>query len=120
MSAGDDFSLKPNNVTTLEPKYYNVITESESAKKEYMNISSSPVERYELKFAALDDADWNTLLSHYKDNYGGYHSFTWKSVPTYIGTGANLTGRWVDGSLHMESHDFVGWKCSIIFEKAIT
>jgi len=42
MAAGEAFTLEPDVVTTLEPEYYNVITESESAKKEYMNIASTP------------------------------------------------------------------------------
>ena len=116
MAAGGDFTLHPELVVTLEPQYYNIITPSESQKKEYMNISATPIERFQLFFKALTDTDRDTLIAHYKDNYGGYHSFPWKSVPTYINSGANKTGRWVDGSLKMDPTHKEYWKCSIIFE----
>jgi len=119
MAAGSAFSLEPDVVITLEPEYYNVITPAESAKKEYMNIASTPIERYKLEFAGLSDTDRDTLLTHYKDQYGGYHSFSWQSVPSYIGGGANITGRWVDGSLTMDPLLGRYWKCSIQFEKAV-
>ena len=119
MAAGEAFTLVPNVVKTIPPEYYNVITQSESAKKEYMNIASTPTEPYELLFHALSDTDRDTLLTHYKENYGGYHSFSWQSVPSYIGSGANITGRWVDGSIDMAPIGRSRWRCSIAFEKEV-
>lgn len=114
--AGEAFTLIPQEVITSEPIYYNVITTSESMKKEYMNISSTPIERYELTFKILTSTDRDILLNHYNAQYGGYHNFSWQSVPSYIGAGANITGRWVTGSLSMtiiSNH----WRCKIVFEK---
>jgi len=119
MAAGGNFTLVPNVVITIEPDYYNIITQSESAKKEYMNIASTPTERWELQFIALTNANRDTLLVHYKENYGGYHSFSWQSVPSYIGSGANMTGRWIKGSLSMAPISNSYWRCTIIFEKAV-
>jgi hypothetical protein len=116
MAAGSAFTLVPNEVITLEPEYHNVITESESMKKDYQNISTTKVQKYELKFKVLTNANRDILLTHYEDQSGEYHSFSWQSVPSYIGSGANITGRWVKGSLKM-SIISNRWKCSIIFEK---
>ncbi len=117
MAAGSAFSLVPSVVITSEPVYHNIITQSESMKKEYYNLSSDPVESYLLKFKALSDADRDTLLTHVKEQSGGYHSFSWQSVPSYIGSGANITGRWVDGSLRMPPKVGKYWACEIMFEK---
>lgn len=119
MAAGSAFTLVPNEVITLTPYYHNVITASDSMKKEYMNISSTPVEAYQLIFKALTNANRDILKAHYDDQYGGYHNFSWQSVPSYIGSGANITARWVDNSLKM-SIISNKWKCSIICEKEIT
>jgi hypothetical protein len=116
MAAGSAFTLVPNEVITEEPEYHNVITESESMKKDYQNISTTKVQKYELRFKALINANRDILLTHYEDQYGDYHSFSWQSVPSYIGSGANITGRWVKGSLKM-SIISNKWKCSVLFEK---
>lgn len=116
MAAGSAFTLAPDEVTILEPEYHNVITESESMKKDYQNISTTPIERYRIDFKVLTSAEKDIILNHYKDQYGGYHSFSWQSVPSYIGSGANITGRWVDGSLDIKAKT-VSWRCNIIFEK---
>ena len=119
MAAGGAFTLVPNEVITLASIYHNIITPSESMKKEYMNIASTPVETYQLIFKALTDANRDVLKTHYDDQYGGYHNFSWQSVPSYIGSGANITGRWTDNSLEMNIISNK-WRCSIIFEKEIT
>jgi len=118
MAAGSAFSLVPNEVITLEPEYNNVQSQTESMKKEYYNISTNAVEKYQLNFKALTNAERDILLTHYKDQSGDYHNFSWQSVPDYIGSGANITGRWVKGSLKMTiiSNKL---KCSIVFEKEI-
>lgn len=118
MAAGSAFALVPNEVITLEPEYNNIISQSESMKKEYYNLSANSTQRYRLNFKALTNANRDILLTHYNDQYGGYHNFSWQSVPFYIGSSANITGRWVDGSLQMAVVSNK-WKCSIVFEKEV-
>jgi len=100
----------------MAPEYNNVTSQTESMKKEYYNISATAVETYQLEFKALSDTDRDTILTHYKDQSGGYHNFSWQSVPSYIGSGANITGRWIEGSLKM-SINSNRWKVSLSFEK---
>ncbi len=118
MAAGSAFTLVPNEVITLEPEFNTVTTQSESMKKEYYEISANAVEQYRLNFKALTNANRDILLTHYKDQSGSYHNFSWQSVPSYIGAGANITGRWVKGSLQMTIISN-RWKCSIVFEVEI-
>ena len=119
MAARGTFSLIPNEVLTAEPEYHNVITDSESMKKEYINIATTPTEKFTLNFSALTNAERDTLLDHYNDQYGGFYSFSWASVPSYVCSGADITGRWVKGSLKMTSVSKTYWKCSIVFEKDV-
>ena len=118
MAAGSAFTLVPNEVITEEPEFHNIITPSESMKKEYMNISANSVDTYRLLFKALTNANRDILLTHYNDQYGGYHNFSWQSVPSYIGSGVNITGRWITGSLKMTPVSNK-WKCEITFEKEV-
>jgi hypothetical protein len=117
MAAGDAFSVVPNRVVPDAPVFFNIETASESMKKEFYNLSSTPVERFLLVFNALSAADKTTLLNHYRDQYGGYHDFVWSSVPSYISSGANITGRWVGGSLEMQPAGHNLWACQVRFEK---
>lgn len=114
--AADDFSLVPTWVIPEPPEFHNVITPSKSFKKEYINVSATPIERYKLIFTGLSDANYGTLRSHVKARYGGYDVFAWISVPSYIESGANMTGRWVDGTLDAQPRAN-GWDVEIIFEK---
>jgi hypothetical protein len=119
MAAGGDFTLIPQIVEPLEPVYNTIITQSESAKKEYLNLAAIPTEQFRLTFKALSDTEMATLRTHFKDNNGGYHSFIWKSVPSYIDSGSNKTGRWINGSLKITSVVNKYWNCEITFETAI-
>ena len=119
MAARGTFSLIPNEVLTAEPEYHNVITDSESMKKEYINIATTPTEKFTLNFSALTNTERDTLLDHYNDQYGGFYSFSWASVPSYVCSGADMTGRWVKGSLKMTPISKTYWKCSIMFEKDV-
>lgn len=123
--AADDLQIKPTWVIPEEPKYANIITESENFKKDYQNLSSTPIERFKLIFEGMSDADAETLYEHYKGRYGGYDEFTWKAsyIPSYINGycdlgGGDLTGRWVDGSFKNtpKSHS---WDIELVFEKSI-
>lgn len=116
MAAGSPFTVVPNVVITIEPEYNNVQSKTESMKKEYFNISSNSVDKYQLEFKVLSDAGRDVILDHFNDQSGGYHNFSWQSVPSYIGSGANITGRWIQGSLKMTQNSNK-WKIMINFEK---
>lgn len=119
MAQGDAFSMTPKVVEVSEPAHHNIITAADSMKKEYLNVSATPMERFKLKFPNLTSAERTTLQTHFSDQYGGFASFIWQSVPAYIGGGSNITGRWVDGSLQMVPNGHTHWACSVIFEKNV-
>ena len=116
MAAGSPFTMKVNSVEIMEPAYHNVITTSESMKKEYMNVSSAAIQRFKLSLQ-LVTSEKDTLLAHFNDQYGGYHSFSWTSVPSHINSGVSMTGRWVDGSLSLPIRAGLVWLCQVEFEK---
>ena len=121
--AASDFSLAnigttPSEVVELEPTFNNVATPSESMKKEYLNLSATSVDRYQIKFNSQTTAIKTAILAHYKARYSGYGSFLWNMVPAYVNGGANLTGRWVPGSLKNTPIGYKRWNISIVFEKA--
>lgn len=120
-----DFALTPTWVFPERPEYHNVITQSESMKKEFFNISSTPTEKFQLKFEGMSDANFKILYDHQKGQYGGYALFNWlnANIPAYIKTllgltTENLSGRWVDDTFNFnpKSHSF---DAEIIFEKDI-
>lgn len=117
MAAGSAFVVTPNSVVELVPEYNNVQSQTESMKKEYFQISATAVKTYELNFNAATQAERNTILTHYNDQSGGYYPFSWQTVPSYIGSGSNITGRWIEKSYN-ESHASNKFKISIKFEKA--
>jgi hypothetical protein len=114
--SGEAFTLVPSSVETFEPQYNNVQTPTESMKKEYFNISSTAVQKYKLNFKVLTNTDRDTLLTHINAQLMSHYSFSWQSVPSYIGSGANITGRWVQGSLKI-SINSNKWSVSLNFEK---
>lgn len=118
MAAGDAFAITPNVAIPVEPDYHNIVTPSESMKKEYLNMSATPTEKWILKFKALTSTNMNVLLTHYKENSGEYYPFSWTTVPPHINSGANITGRWVKGSLSLNPISGIKWMCQITFEKA--
>lgn len=123
--AADDFAHTPTWVDVLEPVYPNVISATDTMKKDYQNLSTTPVERFVLKFRGVSDANAELIYEHYKGRYGGYDSFVWlnANIPAEVidlldlGAGT-LTGRWVEGSFKIvtkaRSYDI-----DITFEKAI-
>ena len=121
-----DFTYMPTWVDVLEPKYPNIITQSENYKKDYQNLDPDPLERFRLKFLGLSDADAKSIYDHYKGEKGGYSSFAWKNayIPDYIishlALGTNdLTGHWVEGSFRQTPNAY-SWDIEIEFEKAVT
>ena len=119
--AGEAFTMDPQEVVALAPEYHNVTTPSESMKKEYLNISSTPVEKFRLIFKGLSNADKEILLAHYNNQSGGYSKFTWETVPSYIDGASNndKDGRWIDKSLRMNPVGPTLWDCEITFEEDI-
>jgi len=116
--AADDFSTAPSEVIEDAPIFNNIITETESEKKEYLNLSTTSVRRYTIKFNAQTTTVKDAILAHYNARYGGYDSFAWTSVPAHVNSGSNLTGRWIDGSIKFTPVGYKLWNISIRFEKA--
>jgi len=116
MAAQDPFTIVPDIVITLEPVYNNIESQTESQKKEYFNVVATPTTRFRLEFGARTSAERDVILGHFDDQLGSHYSFSWQSVPDYIDSGSNITGRWVAGSLQMPSNSNY-WKISILFEK---
>lgn len=122
--SGTTLSLIPTLVEPMEPEFNNVITQAEG-KKQYQNLNTTPILKYKLSFIRMTDVNFWTLYNHYYSTYGGYDSFPWASVPSYIDTdqdgtpdGSNLTGRWVEGSFQFKPNAH-SWDAEIVFEKAI-
>lgn len=116
--AADDFSVAPSEVVESAPIFNNITTESESMKKEFLNISATSIQKYTLKFNAKTTAVKDSILAHYNARYGGYDSFLWTSVPAHVNSGSNITGRWIDGSITFTPVGYKLWNVSIMFEKS--
>ena len=123
--AASDFSVTnigatPSEVVESAPIFHNILTESESMKKEYLNISITSIQRYTIKFNAKTTAIKDVILAHYNARYGGYGSFSWAAdmVPAHVNGGSALTGRWVDGSITFTPVGYKLWNISIQFEKS--
>ena len=114
--AADDFTTATSEVVEISPDFHNVVTPSESMKKEYLNLSTTSLKRYDIKFNAQTTAVKDVILAHYNARYGGYDSFIWTSVPSYVNSGANLTGRWVDKSIKFTPIGYKRWNITIQFE----
>ena len=121
--AADDFALTPTWVYPEEPEYHNVITQAESQKKDYQNVSTTSIEKFKLKFEGMSDANFKIFYDHQKGRYGGYDLFAWlnANIPAYIKTllgitSENLSGRWISGTFKFtpKAHS---WDAEIIFEK---
>ena len=116
--AAANFATAPSEVVELSPDYNNIITPTESMKKEFLNLSTTPIRRYRLKFNSKTTAVKDAILAHYDSAYGGYDDFTWTSVPAHVNSGGNITGRWVDGSMQFTPIGYKLWNISIEFEKS--
>lgn len=112
-----DFTLIPTWVEPECPEYHNAITQTDAMKKDYLNLSTSPILRYKLRWEGMSDTDYSAFLVHYDACLGGLDSFDWTSVPAYI-SGSTLTGRWVDGSL-MAKPIANAWQVEIAFEVSV-
>jgi len=122
--AADDFTITPTWVYPIRISFNNVITVSESLKKDYQNIADIPTERFRIVWRGLSDANAELIYEHYKSRYAGYDDFAWKAanIPSYINDildlgGADLTGRWIDESWKA-TPKANSWDIELIFEKA--
>lgn len=110
-----NFSVTPTWVYPLEPQYHNVITQAESMKKRYYNVSGTSISQFRLVFDGLSNTQHTTLRNHYNECKGEYDSFTWTSVPSYIESGNDMVGRWLTGSFKEDTKSKY-WECEIVFE----
>jgi len=114
-----NFTVTPT-VVEHDLRDHNIIeTQAEDMKKEYYKLSNTPTVRYRLVFNAISTTVMNSILDHYSSCYGGYDNFTWTSVPSYIESGSNLTGRWVEKSLSIAPARMARWNVEILFEKDV-
>jgi hypothetical protein len=116
-----NFTYTPQEVIALEPEFPVIITQSDSFKKNYQLIETTATERYSLLFKAISTTVRNNILSHFNTTgYGGYASFSWTTVPSYIKTGTSQTVRYVPGSYLEEFADLSGlYNVSIVFEISV-
>lgn len=118
--------VTPTWVIPYELEFHTIITQSETQKKNYQNLSgSTPVCRYKLKWTNLSDANFGILSAHYYARKGSGTSFQWKSVPAYIDTnhdgtpdGSDMYGRWIQGSFKFQPNAH-SWDAEIDFEEEI-
>ena len=118
--------VTPTWVQPLEPMFHNIVTEAESQKKNFMNLSgSTPIVRYKLTWTNLSDTKFWLLHKHYYDQKGGYSKFACKDVPTYIDTdmngtvdGTDVTVRYVDGSFTF-TPNAKSWDVGVTVEKDV-
>ena len=118
--------VTPSWVLPEEPQYYTLITQTESMKKHYTNLSgTSSVERFKLQWTRMTDATFAILKAFYHARKGGYESFTWHCVPSYIDTdadgtadGSDMTGRFVEGTFKFRPQAKF-WEAEVTFEKEV-
>ena len=113
-----DFTITPHEVVEADPIYNNLITQSESMKKEFLNLSTTPLQRYQLTFKNCTTAKKDLIIAHYNAQYAGFAEFAWTSVPSYIESGANITGRWIDGSRKITPVANGAWNIQLTIEKS--
>lgn len=126
MAGADLTSVTPTWMEPQEPEFHTIMTQSESMKKNYANLSgSTPILKWKCKWQGLSDTSYYLLYQHFYDNKGGYDSFAFKCVPSYIDTdedgvpdGSAMTGRWVEGTFKTKLLPR-SWDLEIVFEKAV-
>ena len=116
-----DFTVLPSEVIEVAPDYHNIITLTESMKKEFLNLAATPIRRYRLKFNAKTTAVKDAILAHYDGQTGGHTAFSWTAaaVPAHVNSGAAMTGRWIDKSIQSTGVGYKLWNINIEFEKSV-
>jgi len=102
-------------VHPIEPKFHNVVTETEGMKKVYFNVSGTSVAQFKCIFNGLTDAQHILLRNHWNETLGRYDSFLFCTMPSYIESGGSYTGRWLSGTFK-EKPQAKSWDCEIDFE----
>ncbi len=119
VTAGATFGVSPTWVIPEEPEFHLIETQAESMKKDFNLMSgSSSVDIYRLQFTGLSDTDYNGgsgVHDHFIGQNGGYSSFRWASVPSYINSGSDVTGRWVAGTFN-PTPKASSWDVEVSFE----
>jgi len=118
--------VTPTWVYPQAPEFHNIVTESESQKKNYINLSgSTPALRWKLIWKNLSDTKFWTLHKHYYDQRSGVTAFAWKDVPSYIDTdmdgtvdGSDVTVRYMNGSFSF-TPNAKSWDAEVMVEKNI-
>lgn len=110
-----NFTWTPDAVEPAMPQFPVVVTQSDSFKKNYQLIDTTAVEQFKLLFKNASTTDRNSILSHFNGEYGGYTSFSWTTVPSYIKSGASQTVRYISYSESPVSESGL-WAIEIVFE----
>ena len=90
-------------------------------------VRDGPEQQFRLYFRGLTDSQFMSLVAHYHSCCGGYDSFSWTSVPSYIDTdldgnadGSNMTGRWVEDSMSEPVINANSVDVDVVFEKDVS
>ena len=126
MAAGNFTGVTPQWVEPFEPQSHTIVSQMESMKKQYVNLSGSSIlYQYKLRWINMPDGDFWTLYNHFIAAKAGFQEFSWRSVPSYIdtnqsgsGDGTNLTGRWVEGSFKFRFNS-KSINAEIVFERTV-
>lgn len=118
--------VTPTYVVPVEPMYNTSITESESMKKFFNNLSgSTPVLQWKLSWKNLPDYKYWALAKKVHGCSGSYYKIAWKDVPDYIDTdysgttdASSVTVFFVQGSWS-SSLNARSWDAEVIVEKEI-
>lgn len=112
-----NFTWTPKQTTPHETQYAAIQTDSEDYKKESLLIDSTGRRRWDLLFTRVEQADYILMQAHYDGQYGPHASFTWKTVPVFIGSGVDITVRYV--SFAAKPIEVKRWEIRITFEEAV-
>ena len=91
----NEFTWDPTIATEQAPEYANLITPSYKFKEQRLNLSSTPKRIFTLEFKHVNETIRGEILAHYVARYGGYDSFSWTSVPSYVSGASTKTCRYI-------------------------
>lgn len=79
------FDFEIHHIEVGTPIYNVLSTDMEGYHKKTRLITSSPKRTWKIYIYLQTLAERNLILAHYNSMYGGLTSFSWTSIPTYIG-----------------------------------
>ena len=113
-----DFTWYP---TWVEPETIDFavsITVCENFKKDYQAISDVELERFNLIFEGVSDANRNSMIAHYTNSATGpLHYFEWTTVPSYLNSGTTMMVRYVKDSYDEKPRSRY-WNIECTFERS--